>query len=693
MIKLFICDFDGTLTDGSLNDSYTINSKDALGFKILKDNNIFTGIITKSKNKINIPVLNDRLNFIINGVEDKLECLHEVMRMYNVGYDEICYIGDDIPDIVILSKIKHSFCPLDAHEDVKSVCKYICKKNGGWGAVREVCDYIMKYNERYNKKIVAFVGARSGSERCKNKNILDFNQYGNLIDNKLRILSDIDQIDKIIFSSDDDYYLDIASQYSKVFLDKRDIKYASKDTTGSEYFKYIASVLDDDDICIYAPVVTPFITKEDFIHGIETYKTNPHNNCVTTTATLKNFLWLNGKPLNYDFYKAPNSQNLPEIKRISFGYSIISKKDIVNYSNVIGNNPIFIDTDEIKSMDIDTEFDFVLCKLLSDNNINNISDISNIIKKREINVIDCTIRDGGYLNNWDFTIEDVCKTYHIISESGIEFFEIGFRSNKIKNKGIWFYSSPENILKIKKSYKGLTPSKICVMLKYGEYDIEDINNEHVDMYRLLISNKIDDSHNKFIIDSIKKCNEIGVDVCLNIPKAHVIDKNLETLFRLIQKENVNIDVIYLADTYGSMTDNNIILNFNIINEMLIRNGINCELGFHAHNNTGDALHKTIAAIKYIHNLTYVDSCLNGMGRGSGNTETEFLIPKLNDLLGYKYDINKLYKSIYDNGDIKNKKIVLYQLMAKFCMHPNNVDILINYDYDYILENLETLIIH
>jgi len=66
------------------------------------------------------------------------------MQKYNLTFDEVAYMGDDLPDICCLEKAGLKGCPQDAVEEVKSIADFISSKNGGRGAVREFCDYILK---------------------------------------------------------------------------------------------------------------------------------------------------------------------------------------------------------------------------------------------------------------------------------------------------------------------------------------------------------------------------------------------------------------------------------------------------------------------------------------------------------------------------------------------------------------------
>ncbi len=155
MIKFVIFDFDGVFTDGKFyfnNQSMSskcYNCKDSYSLKILKKNNIKSGVIT-GDNVIdlkNAKHIYPRLDKLSMGNSNKIEVLNKWIKEYNLTYENIAYIGDDIPDIPVLSVVKISGCPNDAIDSVKNVCNYVCKKNGGNGAVREFVDYIINYNK------------------------------------------------------------------------------------------------------------------------------------------------------------------------------------------------------------------------------------------------------------------------------------------------------------------------------------------------------------------------------------------------------------------------------------------------------------------------------------------------------------------------------------------------------------------
>ena len=207
-------------------------------------------------------------------------------------------------------------------------------------------------------KLIAVVPVRTGSQRVKDKNIKPF-ANSNLLTLKLQTLKNVANIDRIIVNSDSDDMLDIALK-NRVSTHKREDYYASSECNNSEYFQHIAEVTDADYI-MYAPVTAPLVSKETYFACIDKFMNSDINNLVTV-SDVKHHMWLDGKPLNYNPKNAPNSQDLPDVVSINYGICIISRDDMIENRNIVTENPYFYKLDEIESIDIDTEFDFMVAE-------------------------------------------------------------------------------------------------------------------------------------------------------------------------------------------------------------------------------------------------------------------------------------------------------------------------------------------
>lgn len=150
-IRLLAMDVDGVLTDGSVTydengvEYKTFNVKDGHGIVRLNKSGFITAIITARKNgTVQHRAENLNITEIYQGQKYKLPALEEIMAKYNFSFENVCYVGDDIPDICILEKVGLACCPNDAVKEVKAVCNFESSINGGRGAVREICDFILE---------------------------------------------------------------------------------------------------------------------------------------------------------------------------------------------------------------------------------------------------------------------------------------------------------------------------------------------------------------------------------------------------------------------------------------------------------------------------------------------------------------------------------------------------------------------
>lgn len=150
-IKLMVFDVDGVMTDSTLvfdenGIEYKVfNCKDGQGIELLHRAGIIPAIITKRNNgtvAYRAKILG--ITELHMGQKNKVLALEEILEKYGLSYDEVSYMGDDLPDICILEKVGLPCCPKDAVEEVLEVSKFISTKGGGKGAVRELTDFVLK---------------------------------------------------------------------------------------------------------------------------------------------------------------------------------------------------------------------------------------------------------------------------------------------------------------------------------------------------------------------------------------------------------------------------------------------------------------------------------------------------------------------------------------------------------------------
>jgi len=159
-IKLLLLDVDGVLTKGDIiygdNGSQikTFNVKDGLGIRLLINAGIDVGIVTGRLSKALLHRCKDLgIELIYDGVQKKGEVLELIISRTGLDPTQVAYVGDDLPGISLLKKAGVRIAVADAHETVKSIADLITVQNGGNGAVREVCELILKAKGLWKKII------------------------------------------------------------------------------------------------------------------------------------------------------------------------------------------------------------------------------------------------------------------------------------------------------------------------------------------------------------------------------------------------------------------------------------------------------------------------------------------------------------------------------------------------------------
>lgn len=149
-IKMLLTDCDGCLTDGGMyyaeqgDELKKFSTRDGMGFKLLREKGILTGIMTGEDVELNRRRARKlRLDVLEVGCLNKMDNLARVCEQYGVTKDEIVYIGDDVNDVDVIKAVKFGCCPQDAAFEVKMAADYIAGACGGKGVIREVAELIL----------------------------------------------------------------------------------------------------------------------------------------------------------------------------------------------------------------------------------------------------------------------------------------------------------------------------------------------------------------------------------------------------------------------------------------------------------------------------------------------------------------------------------------------------------------------
>ena len=206
------------------------------------------------------------------------------------------------------------------------------------------------------------IQARSGSVRVKNKNIRPF-AGSSLLEIKIQQLQEISELDGIIVNSNDDEILSIAKKAGCETF-KRDPYYATNEVCASEMYVYFAKNFDAD-VMAFCNCTNPLMKAETIKNGIKKYfEVYDQYDSVNSVSSVHEFLFKDGKPINYRLDKQPRSQDLPKIYSLNWGFNIISPSTILKTKNMVGTNPYMYEVDDVEGFDIDYPLDFEFAEYL-----------------------------------------------------------------------------------------------------------------------------------------------------------------------------------------------------------------------------------------------------------------------------------------------------------------------------------------
>lgn len=250
--------------------------------------------------------------------------------------------------------------------------------------------------------------------------------------------------------------------------------------------------------------------------------------------------------------------------------------------------------------------------------------------REKIKVLDCTIRDGGLINDHDFDLRFVREVYKAVSEAGVDYMEIGYKNSKelfsAEKFGLWKFCEDDVI---KRAIDGIeSKTKIATMVDVGRVNPDDVrpaSESPVAMMRVAAYVKDIDKAIYLVNHFADKGYETTINImAISKDRGPALDEALQQI-----QEESRANVVYVVDSFGALYQEPI--------EELVKR---CkkylktkEVGFHGHNNQQLAFSNTIEAI--IHDANYLDATVYGIGRAAGNCPLELLLGFLNNP---KFDI-------------------------------------------------------
>lgn len=289
-----------------------------------------------------------------------------------------------------------------------------------------------------------------------------------------------------------------------------------------------------------------------------------------------------------------------------------------------------------------------------------------------IKILDCTIRDGGHLNNWDFDPICVKASYFAALNSGADYFELGYKFPATKTGlGKFGYCEDDFLISL------FEPSEDCkplVMIDTGKFDgvvLKECRPENTIIKGVRVTSYPYELEKALCI--IEELKDKNYEVFLNLLAfSELTDEQFNVLENRQNKNMLN--AIYFADSFGNFIPDDIVKNIYKLKQA----GFN-HIGFHAHNNLQLAFANVLKAVE--HGCDYIDASIYGMGRGAGNLPIEILTGYLEKAGNSKYNtvpylevIERFYLKKYESfGWGYNLKSLLTGLKN---IHPYYIDNLI-----------------
>ena len=310
----------------------------------------------------------------------------------------------------------------------------------------------------------------------------------------------------------------------------------------------------------------------------------------------------------------------------------------------------------------------------------------------DIKILDCTIRDGGLMNNCNFEDVFVRAIYQACVESGVDYMEIGYKGSKKlyspSEYGLWKYCVEDDIRRIVGEDK--TDLKLSVMadVERCDYHVDILPKKESVIDLVRVATYIHQIPGA--LDMIKAIHDKGYETSVNLMAVSVVnDSELDEALEILSGSEV--DVIYLVDSYGSLYSEEVQTLTRKYRKYAELGGK--KIGMHAHNNQQLAYANTIESL--ILGASYLDCTVGGLGRGAGNCSTELL---LGFLKNPRYHLRPLLKCLQEHLVPMRQKItwgydIPYMLTGQLNHHPREAMTFLDGDqptnytafYDAIME--------
>ena len=161
-VKLFLCDVDGVMTDGTVYmgggaETKRFHIRDGLGLKFLQRHGIKVGWVSRRPSSATQQRADDlKIDFLVQHNGGKIEGVESILRQTGLNWGDVCYVGDDVVDIGVLDRVGLAVAVGNATEDTKAAADYVANADGGHGAIREIVEMILKAQNKWKLVIAEY---------------------------------------------------------------------------------------------------------------------------------------------------------------------------------------------------------------------------------------------------------------------------------------------------------------------------------------------------------------------------------------------------------------------------------------------------------------------------------------------------------------------------------------------------------
>lgn len=292
-----------------------------------------------------------------------------------------------------------------------------------------------------------------------------------------------------------------------------------------------------------------------------------------------------------------------------------------------------------------------------------------------IRLLDCTLRDGGYINQWDFGEKTIKSIISRLIEAGTDIIEVGFLRNCTWEKDKTLFSSIKDMKKILPQNPGST--RFGAMILHDRYDIEKLEpcDGTIPIIRVTF-------HDYDMGEGLAFCAKVkakGYQLFVN--PINIMGYSDQQLLQLLDRVNhLHPYGFSIVDTFGSMTGRELTRIYSLCENNLAKDIV---LGLHLHENMAQSysLAQSFLKIREQGRCCVLDASLNGMGRVPGNLCIELIMDYLNRHFGKSYDLDPVLDAIEESiSPIKKQEpwgyMAEYFLSAKFNLHRNYAEYLL-----------------